>query len=977
MMKKMNYSRGGLKEPRVQTMSSLRPNQLKAIDASLQNDFASGIHFAATGAGKSWIALQLAREFLKRNPAASNIFWICEQKSILIEQFDKATLQSRGFADIRREFLVFDFTVEKPADWVSRINSAQMWRKPMLIIINRAFLTSGEKYRGFRFPLHLIIHDECHSIGNATTQAFYTWALAAYPALRCIGFTATPTTDHAPFKQLLSEYSIYDAVEDDVIVPPHIVWLKNPNALRVGDAEIRDILCEHLLPAQPYKKLLVWCGMLELASELHRVWSADVRFSGWILATDTSQTSRGFEEFIAARGNAILFCASKHREGSDIPYLDTCVFMDRVEKRCARTFVQCMGRVLRKDAEGRKCAGLIVDVCAASSMKLCDRIHEYLGSTAAKQFPYRYTLEPCVRGLQVHHLHMVSAPATVPHEPTVFPTCADLTRQFKRPLPEDPRYGERLLHEMALIESKGLAPYLHRALEILELTRDVPHVTRGSCGSSLLCYMLGISHVDPVKSEIRFARFLNEFRTTLPDIDFDFPYNLRDEVFLQILGRWPAHVARISNHIFYRRKSAMREAIRRVGIRRRIPALEMTDTVRRLPLKQRTQVEAETQRLEETFRGYSLHCGGIVFYPDGIPADLLHRGAKGAMAQVTLNKHDVAKEGRFKIDILSSRALAQLYECAGWGPIHFEGQLNDAPTAALFARGDNVGITLAESPLIRKAFRKHRPSSVDDVAKCMAIIRPAADMYNEMFVYDDDAIDVISQLLGCSDAEGDRWRRVFAKGDAKGIRQFEVALAKARVGKAVQTKILPGLKKLREYGFCKAHAHSYAQLVWQLGYMKAHRPREFWTAALKHCDSSYRKWVHLYEAKCAGVCLESVVGQRRSIYAEERSETKAKTTVWPFGPGTAFYPNCWLRHSADDAGVKADIRGLIAAARVIVWDSEIKTVAVCVGTAPHEFVDVMLQGKYVNTTGYKGVTVEGAEWDDVAKNYMASAFTFW
>ena len=58
--------------------------------------------------------------------------------------------------------------------------------------------------------------------------------------------------------------------------------------------------------------------------------------------------------------------------------------------------------------------------------------------------------------------------------------------------------------------------------------------TRGSCGSSLICYLVGISHVDPIKYNIKFSRFLNKYRNNKLDIDFDFPYNMRDEVFLKI-----------------------------------------------------------------------------------------------------------------------------------------------------------------------------------------------------------------------------------------------------------------------------------------------------------------------------------------------------------------------------------------------------------------------------------------------------------
>ena len=82
------------------------------------------------------------------------------------------------------------------------------------------------------------------------------------------------------------------------------------------------------------------------------------------------------------------------------------------------------------------------------------------------------------------------------------------------------------------------------------------------------------------------------------------------------------------------------------------------------------------------------------------------------------------------------------------------------------------------------------------------------------------------------------------------------------------------LGNLRKYGFCKAHALSYAQLVWQLAYQKAHHPEQFWKATLKNVDSCCRKWVHIYEAKCEGVSI-SEKKIRRSIYAENKAKKVA------------------------------------------------------------------------------------------------------
>ena len=72
-------------------MTELRVNQINAIKTSINNDFKSGVHFHATGTGKSWIAMNLLTEYNKLYNN-HNILWICEKKSILIEQFENSNL---------------------------------------------------------------------------------------------------------------------------------------------------------------------------------------------------------------------------------------------------------------------------------------------------------------------------------------------------------------------------------------------------------------------------------------------------------------------------------------------------------------------------------------------------------------------------------------------------------------------------------------------------------------------------------------------------------------------------------------------------------------------------------------------------------------------------------------------------------------------------------------------------------------------
>jgi len=119
-------------------MENLRENQKKAINISYKNDFESGVHFHATGTGKSLIAM---------NIITHNIIWICESKSILIDQFSPISQKERNISDVMRRFNVLNFSNYKTSDWVDSVNAAKFWNKPCFIIINRAFLVSDMKYR--------------------------------------------------------------------------------------------------------------------------------------------------------------------------------------------------------------------------------------------------------------------------------------------------------------------------------------------------------------------------------------------------------------------------------------------------------------------------------------------------------------------------------------------------------------------------------------------------------------------------------------------------------------------------------------------------------------------------------------------------------------------------------------------------------------------------------------------------------------
>ncbi len=956
----------------------LRENQRKAINISKENDFLSGIHFHATGTGKSWIALELILEFHKKFPH-KNILWMCEQKSILIEQFKDEILKEKKYYHIYDLFHILNYSEVKDKNWTTNVNLDN--NKPLLLIINRSFLVSQCKYKNIEKNIDLIIHDECHSIKNNTTQQFYNYIIEKNKNISCIGFSATPYLEIEPYKNILSEYTIYDAYCDDIIIPPKIKWIESDNY--INDYDFLEI-CKSNIEKLYYKKIIVWCGIIDKCYELAELWKK--KFNNFLVAIDTSKENNNlFEEFAKKEKNAILFCACKHREGSDIKNLDCCIFLDKVENRNPKTFIQCLGRVLRKDKDNKKEYGLMLDLKASSCIKICDRMNMYLNSNNGFPWIYDYQ-EKTINNMQIIEHSLLLRQSNISYKKLKDYSIKDVVHKFVTNCPNEEIYHNRLHEELEIIQSKNLSSYLIRAINILELTNFIPHVTRGSCGSSLVCYLLGISNVDPVKYNISFARFLNEFRDNLPDIDFDFPHYLRDEVFLKLELEWPNQVARISNHVHWHEKSALREAIRKIGINKQIPKEELHKFISSLSKSKQNEIKKHQEELENTFRHYSLHCGGIVFFHEGVPEELVLN--KKTLNQIVYDKNDVSKTKNFKIDILSSRGISQLIGIVG-KHIDFNDCPYDEKTYQLLQSGNNIGITLAESPLMRKALLMIKPKSIDDIAICLAIIRPAAkdtrcevnDIdYGSKFIFDDDAITLLSKYLDIDHGLADKFRRNISKNKWNEEDELLYNNLLDKLSEDEQNDLLMELKNLRLYSFCKSHSYSYAQLVYKLAYQKAHQPKEFWSSTLKNVSSSYRKWVHLYEAFRHGVDINHIINKNKScsIYAEARRknfdnlsnvEQLKRFGYWDMQPNK-FFDNCYFYKK----GEEYLYGGLIASVRVL--NTKPRVMVCYVGVSPGKFIEVIIKNKYMKPSQY-GVKGRATLKNDIEQTYNAHIACFY
>jgi DNA-directed DNA polymerase III PolC len=330
------------------------------------------------------------------------------------------------------------------------------------------------------------------------------------------------------------------------------------------------------------------------------------------------------------------------------------------------------------------------------------------------------------------------------------------------------RAEERLSKELGLIRSKG---FVHYFLVVEEIARQSPRTCgRGSAAASLVAYCLGITHVDPLRHNLFFERFLNPGRVDPPDIDIDFPWDERDAVLDFAFARYgEQRTAMVANQIGFKGRAAVREVAKVFGIPEaeikkmtsRISGYWKADQTARAveehPLFKGDSPEDDWQkvlsiasRLQGQLRHLSLHCGGLIIVPDEIrryvPVEI---SAKGRPV-IQWEKDQAEAAGLVKIDILGNRSLAVIRDAlaaiknntgreigyASWRP------LEDERTRNLLRSGDTMGCFYIESPATRQLLKKmwfENPKGDDcdifeHLVMASSIIRPAANDFIREFV---------------------------------------------------------------------------------------------------------------------------------------------------------------------------------------------------------------------------------------------------
>jgi error-prone DNA polymerase len=336
-------------------------------------------------------------------------------------------------------------------------------------------------------------------------------------------------------------------------------------------------------------------------------------------------------------------------------------------------------------------------------------------------------------------------------------------RRYPGGVPE--AVAAQIQKELGLIATLDVAPYFLSTHQIVEIARArrILCQGRGSAANSAVCYVLGITAVDPSRSNLLFERFLSVERHEPPDIDIDFEHERREEVIQEIYARYGRdRAAMVSEIISYRGKSALREVGKAFGLSleqvdRLSSSLSHWDSAEEGAKRADEQgFDLEDGRLKQVLllarllegfpRHLSIHVGGFVL--SARPLVEVAPIEPARMADRTVipwDKDDIEALGFFKIDVLGLGMLTAIRKCLALihegGALHGSGApsgveafdpldvvtripVEDPAVYALASRADTVGVFQIESRAQMAMLPRLRPQRFYDLVIEVAIVRP-------------------------------------------------------------------------------------------------------------------------------------------------------------------------------------------------------------------------------------------------------------
>ena len=463
----------------------------------------------------------------------------------------------------------------------------------------------------------------------------------------------------------------------------------------------------------------------------------------------------------------------------------------------------------------------------------------------------------------------------------------------------------RLREEMRRIERHNLAGLLLMYHEIIGIAREVqidlglvdpavpieaapPGRGRGSSVAMLVGYLLGLSHIDPMKYDLGLDRFLPEDLVSAPDIDLDFPRNIREELILRVHKRYGWEHAALTGAF---RTYKIRGAIRDMGLALGLPddqldklakqtehagAGQLRDEMLAMP-DFRDKADAPVWRdlidlagqLAGFPRGLSQHPGGMVLSStplmDSVP---VQQAAMEGRYIAQWDKHSVEDARMVKIDFLAIGALSQMQQAAALieersgeridlSQIDFE----DENVYAMMHRADTIGIFQIESAAQIQTITRIKPRNLVDMAFEVAAVRPgvgANDGVSEFIrrrvsgtthydherevpalqrtlgvvLFQDQFNELAVHVAGFTSTEAEEFRRAHGRADeqddilAYWWPKFRAGAAERGVEGRIAARIFQ--KFNGHYMFPESHAYAFGVTAYQMSWLKYYYPLEFY-----------------------------------------------------------------------------------------------------------------------------------------------------
>jgi error-prone DNA polymerase len=468
-----------------------------------------------------------------------------------------------------------------------------------------------------------------------------------------------------------------------------------------------------------------------------------------------------------------------------------------------------------------------------------------------------------------------------------------------------PRIDDRLREEMRRIERHNLAGLLLMYGEIIGIARQVqidlglvdpsvpleaspPGRGRGSSVAMLVGYLLGLSHIDPLKYDLGLDRFLPEDLVSVPDIDLDFPRNIREELIKRVHQHYGwDHAALTGAFPTYK----IRGAIRDLGLALGLPedqidklakqtqhagAGQIRDEMLAMP-DFRDKADAPVWRdlidlagqLAGFPRGLSQHPGGMILSStplmDSVP---VHQAAMDGRYICQWDKHSVEDARFVKIDFLSIGALSQMQEATALieqrtgaridlSQINFE----DEQVYAMMHRADTIGIFQIESAAQMQTITRIKPLNLVDMAFEVAAVRPgvgANDGVSEFIrrrmsgtvhyeheleipalqrtlgvvLFQDQFNEIAIHVAGFTSTQAEEFRRAHGRADEQeAILQYwwpRFRDGAAARGADERTAARIFSKFNGHYMFPESHAYAFGVTAYQMAWLKHYYPLEFY-----------------------------------------------------------------------------------------------------------------------------------------------------